>query len=233
MTASPIRPAALGALLVLLAGCRTAALPVPDALDAAPLTVERPAVRTPGAELRFGAYAATDVERSWTGRRGARGTRSRAGAARADYAFTLTGDGASLRVTCETHAHDVTVEGGVDVALAAGEALDCTVRDDGDRPHARLRLRGDHGVPLAGTLTAAGASFRVEGTRRLAGGLPGTDTSGYHFFDGERAVGAVETFNAGRVWLADVAPGRRALLAAAAAALLLHEALDADPETAS
>lgn len=232
-----LRRAALGlALTAALVGCRTAALPLPDALDAAPLVVERPTVRTPGAGLRFGSYAAVDVDRSWISRSGARGHRSRAGVGRASYAFTFTTDGAPWRVACETNAHAVTIEGALDVALAAGGALDCTLQAAG-RDRGRLRLRAAHDAPLAGTLTVDGQTVEVEGSRRVAGGLPSAATTGYHLRRDGRAVAAVETINAGRVWLgAALDEPARTAVAATAAALLLHEALEADldePPTAS
>lgn len=233
---TPLLRAAVRAALPLaaaLVGCSTARLPVPETLGTSPLPVERPTVRTPETGLAFGAYAAVDVERSWTRGRGARSPRARAGAARQSFAFTLTGDVAPWRVACETTAHDVTLRRTLDVELTAGASLECTMHpdgaDDADSLPWRLVLRSRGDRPLQGTLAHRSDTFEIDGTEQTTRGLPLDETAGYVFRRGDHPVGAVETINDGAVWLHDaLAPSDRTALAATAAALLLLDELDAE-----
>jgi len=85
-------------------------------------------------------------------------------------------------------------------------------------------------VPL-GDLNGPGGRLVVMGTTRDAKGRvqPGDRAFGYHVLNGTQAVAAVEFFDAA-VWLhPELAPERRDLLAATAAALLLWDYLVRTP----
>jgi hypothetical protein len=224
-------PAAIAMIVMLLAGCQAARMPVPDALAAAErLSVSGRQGLKPSQRLRFGPYEAHPVRRSWT-RGGDRGgtLTARQRERSQTYQFTLNeGDAAVWFVACRASVESVRIDlGVVDVHPSDESALYCNLQSSTDRLTAwELDLRERHGRPLAGTLTREDASIGVVGTDRLQGALPLSGTTGYELRHGGAAIGAVEVVNNGAVWLGpDLDTERRGLLAATAAALLLLEDL--------
>lgn len=224
------RPLLLLLVLVLSPGCRTARLPVPAALDdAPPLTVEGRRGR-PEAPLRFGPYEAVDVDRSWTRGRGGQIL----SVARDDqwqaYRFTVRRDAAPRwEVVCETAARATTVRSVVDVEVGGSAELWCRLQALGAAPGTwELRLDARRDAPLRGTLAGGGVVFDVEGRSKPMAGLQLDGTLGYVVHDGDAPVAAVQTAGDGTVWLAPrLSDDGRGLLAASAAALLLHQDLRA------
>ena len=80
------------------------------------------------------------------------------------------------------------------------------------------------GVLLNGTLTDGQTTYRVDGSRQLAGtSIPLMENAGFLIYDGPRLVAAVDLVNAGSVRFDQaLSPAQREPLAAAAAALLLY-----------
>jgi hypothetical protein len=221
----------LASAVLSLPGCQTARLPLPETLS----TAERmPVSGRQGfrikQRLRFGPYQAHRVTRSGTQGRD-RGTTetARETERRQTYAFTLReGEQDYLYVACHASLARVLIETGViDLHPADESALYCNLQPLDDASAAwELDLRETLGRPLAGTLSYRDVRIDVAGTNRLERGLPMGSTTGYDFRDGDEAVGAVEVINSGAVWLGEnLGPERRRLLAASAAALLLHEDL--------
>jgi hypothetical protein len=218
-------------LMLSLSGCQTARMPLPDTLAAAErmqvsgrqgLPIER--------RLRFGAYEAHPVTRSWTRGRDRGGTLTARQSERSQtYQFTMhEGGDAYWFVACRAWVQSVRIDlGVVDVHPADESALYCNLQSVTDRLTAwELELREDRGRPLTGTLKLGRAGLDIAGTNRLEGALPMGGTTGYELRAAGSVVGAVEVINHGAVWLSpDLDPERRRLLAAAAAALLLLEDL--------
>lgn len=228
-TPSIARMAALGGcvLAVLLIGCRTARMPLPETLA----TAERyPVEGRQGwkvhEQLRFGPFEAHGIERSWVrggdleviglefNRRGQQ------------YAFTLHEDGhARWEVACEASLRRRIIDGeDIETTLRDRSRLDCTFRTAG-AAHWTLALTDRRDRPLEGSLEGAGGTFVVRGTRKLQGGLPADFTTGYEILVEQRPVAAVEVVGDGAVWLST--DDERSVMAAVAAALLLLEDLRA------
>ena len=79
-------------------------------------------------------------------------------------------------------------------------------------------------IVFNGSLSDGTTSYRVEGSRNLAGtSMPLTENAGVFFYNGPRVVAAVDLLNAGSVhFVSDLSPEQRDPLAAAATALLLY-----------
>jgi hypothetical protein len=214
--------------VALASGCASARMPLPEGLEGAHgMEVEgRQGLRV-RERLRFGAYEAGAVKRSWV-----RGSDWRILVFEREkrdqtFSFTLAEGGDSRwRADCRTRLRTRGIEiGGVEMRAEDRSALDCSLLStDGERWILSLTEQRDS--PLAGTLSSDGRSFEVAGSNRLEGSrLPVEGASGYELRDGDRVAAAIEVLNDGRVWI--VAPHDQALLAATAAALLLVEDLRA------
>jgi hypothetical protein len=85
-------------------------------------------------------------------------------------------------------------------------------------------------VVRKGSLTDGRASYRIDGSRQLAGTtFPLMETAGFLLYDGTRLVAAVDLINAGSVMFSnDLSPSQRDPLAAAATALLLYRDISGD-----
>lgn len=184
--------------------------------------------------LRFGGYSAVDVRRSWTSGRDLRiDTYARERRAQ-EYAFTLREDDVP-RWTVECEAR-VFVQGlevaSVSVLTDDRSSLDCRLEPAGGGDGWRLGLEEQRERPLGGALSGPDGRYDVVGTNRIEGGkLPASQTTGYELRSGERVVGAVEVIGGGAVRLRpELGATERAVLAAAAAALLLLEDLRATLE---
>jgi hypothetical protein len=216
---------------LMVAGCQTARMPLPDGLAAAermPVS-GRQGIR-PGTRLRFGSFEANPVTRSWVrGRERGRGPTAMERERTETYRFTLREDGAETWfVACRASLRSVRFDlGPIQVHPSDQSALYCNLQSMADERIAwELELAERHGRPLAGTLALAATRLDVVGTARVAGALSMGLTTGYEIRAGDEVLGAVEVINSGAIWLRhDLDPVRRPLLAATAAALLLLDDL--------
>jgi hypothetical protein len=222
-------PLALAALLA--SGCQAARMPLPEQLAAAErLPVSGRQGMRPGTRLRFGTFEAHPVTRSWTrGRERGRTAAATEQERTQTYRFTLREGGAELWfVACRASLRTVRIDvRSIQVHPSDESALYCNLQSAGERQTAwELELAERHGRPLAGTLALGPTRLDIVGTDRVAGALPMRQTTGYEIRDAGDVLGAVEVINSGAIWLrGDLEPGRRQLLAAAAAALVLLEDL--------
>lgn len=228
----------LVALAASLSACASASMDVPPELTA----VERLSVEGRGGwrgsrRAAFGPWEATGVERSWTGGSGWRiavgpiGGGSQKSAQ--EYTFLFLEEGSEVgRVDCaavgvrRTGARRI-----LDVDLSAREALEC--RQDGEaaeeEPVWDLVVDATSDGHLEGFLRIAEARYALS-SAGTGGKLLPTVIHGFEFRDpANRVVAAVETVNEGSVILSPELTGPvRTAFAAAAAALLLYERVEAD-----
>jgi hypothetical protein len=214
----------------LLAGCRTAQMPVPDALAAS----ERlPVVGRQGwkikEHLQFGSYEAHTIDRSWVRGSDLQVIIYEGNRRKQQYTFYLReGTADRWRVSCQAYLRKRSLQGGgTEIDLMNRSEVGCRLHELGSADGSwelKLDERGER--PLEGQLTRGDEQWEVRGTRKLAGGLPAESTTGYEIGGAERPLGAVEVIGNGAVWLhEEAAPDQRAVIAAAAAALLLLEEL--------
>ena len=218
-----------GCSFLLLAGCRTARMPVPAALA----TAERYAVEgrqglKVGEQLRFGPFEAREIDRTWVRGGDLEVVGLEFNRRLQRYAFVLQG-GAAERwaVSCETTLRRRIIDGeDIQTTLRDRSKLDCTL-EGGRAERWTLSLSDRRDQPLAGTLSSGATDLAVRGTKKLAGGLPAESTTGYEIGMGDQPVAAVEVIGDGAVWLTQTDGVPRDVLAAVAAALLLLEDLRA------
>lgn len=226
-----VRHGALAAAVFLLAGgCRTARMEVPAELAGlSALPVEGRQGWKVNERISFGDYEARDVDRSWTRGSDFRVLTYSSSKRRQSYEFTLSASGSPrVNVRCEAAFRERGADvRGVEIVGTDRSALECSLRalDDPDDVWT-MRLAEERERPMNGSLRGTGASFEVIGTNRVAGGvLPVENASGYRFQQDGRPRAAVDVLGDGAVYLGASDRRSRDLLAAAAAALLLHENL--------
>ena len=240
----PRRFAALAALAVCasaagLAGCATATMDVPaDLASVERMPVEGRSGWRASQRAAFGAWEATDVDRSWTKGSGWRiGVGAIGGGsdrARQEYAFRFLEDGAEVAsVGClAVGSRGTGTTSVVDVTLGAREALECQAQPDASagavEPAWDLVLEANRDRHLEGFLRIGEDRYAVVSTGP-GGRFTPAQAYGFEIRDGERVIAAVETVNEGAVMLAPELVGeRRTVVAAAAAALLLYERVESD-----
>jgi hypothetical protein len=159
------------------------------------------------------------------------------GGSKRPYAFTLQAPGGPVDAECHEKGLEAWHNSGfsVDLRAAAGKpALVCAFRlaagSDGTRATWILELAaarkitgGFVGVLRPAAASAAGA-LAIRSLHALEGTpIPLGSPAGYALERDGRAAAAVETINAGRVWLPGTAAAEPAAVPAAIAALLLFE----------
>jgi hypothetical protein len=218
--------------IMLLSGCQAARMPVPDALSA---TERLPVQGRQGWKIkehvRFGAYQAHTIDRSWVRGSDLQVLAYDGSKRKQHYTFLLReGQTDRWRVSCQAFLRRQALSsGGLDVELKNRSELECwffSVDTPTEEWHLTLTERGER--PLNGTLSKGSTMLEVEGTRALQQGLRADATTGYQILDAGQPIGAVEVVNDGAVWLRDEArTERRGVLPATMAALLLLEDLRA------
>ena len=217
-----------------LAGCTTARMAIPADLESR--SDVYPCVGRGGFTLSekftFGPYEVFDVRRGWTHRVTWSLALYERSKARQQCEFTLrmpSGRKWQGQAATGVRKQDLkdTVAGG---ELTWGLARDvnfvarlCLARQTNAWTLALAEERS--GILLNGTLTDGQATYRIEGTRQLAGSsMPLMENAGFLIYDGPRLVAAVDLVNAGAVHFDKALPAliQREPLAAAAAALLLY-----------
>lgn len=215
--------------VLLLAGCAAAQMPVPDDLaPTAPLAVEGRQGWSHQQQLRFGPFAVLGIDRSWTRGSGLQVMAYDRQKRRQSFRFTLEEHGRPRwHVDCAAHLRYGRLDGGfADVELKNRSRLDCQLTDAVTSDVWTLALEERRERPLRGALRQGTDVVTVEGTKRLAGGLPAEETSGYRLVRAGRSLAAVDVLGTGSVWLPEsLAPAERSLFAGTAAALLLLEDL--------
>lgn len=229
----------LGLLPFLLSGCQSARMAIPAELESR--SDVYPCIGRGGFTLSetfsFGPYQVVDVRRGWTRRVAWRILPYERTSARQQYEFTLltpSGETWQGRAAVGVRRENLkdTLAGGeltwglerdVSVAVRFGLA---------GATHAWTLLLAEQtqDAVLNGILTNGQVSYRIDGTRNLAGtSIPLMENSGYFILDGARRIAAVDVVNAGSVLFArDLPPAQRPPLAAAAAALLLYRDISGD-----
>lgn len=227
----------LVALTAALGGCATGSMEVPaDLASAERMPVEGRSGWRASQRAAFGPWEATDVDRSWTKGSGwsigigAIGGGSNKG--RQEYSFRLLEDAVEVgTIGCLAMGSRSTgTTRIIDVDVSAREALECHPVAGGEdsEPLWDMVLEAPHDRHLEGFLRVGETRYGVVSTGR-GGGMTPALPFGFEVRDGDRVVAAVETVNAGAVWIApEVTGARRMAVAAAAAALLLYERVETD-----
>lgn len=220
-------------LLSLAAGCTTARMAIPADLEAR--SDVYPCVGRGGFALSekfsFGPYDVVDARRGWTRRVAwsiAAYERSRA---RQQYEYTVrapsgqTWQGQAATGVRRQDLKDAVAGGELTWGLSREVNFVARFGRAGQTNAWTLALAEERGgVLLNGTLTDGQTTYRVDGSRQLAGtSMPLMENAGFLIYDGTRLVAAVDLVNAGSVRFDQaLAPAPREPLAAAAAALLLY-----------
>ena len=230
---------ALVVLFVLAGGCTTARMAVPPDLESRAEAF--PCVGRGGFSLSetfsFGPYEVSDVRRGWT-RRVAWGlVFYESSKARQEIEFTLqTPSGQTWQGQAAIGVRKKDLQGtagGGELTWGLDREVNYVARFGlpGASDAWTLALAEEHGdIVLKGSLSGAGQSYRVEGSRQLAGTpMPLMENAGFLILDGTRLVAAVDVLNAGSVHFdRALTPAQRDPLAAAAAALLLYRDISGD-----
>ena len=226
-------------LPLLAAGCQSARMAVPADLETRSEVL--PCIGRGGFSLverfSFGPYQVSDVHRGWTRRFSWSIAVYGRSKARQELEFTLqapsgkTWQGQAVNGVRQSDLKD-TVAGGEltwgltrDVSYVARLGL---AGQSNAWTLALAEVRGD--VVLVGSLTDGATTYRIEGTRQLAGtSMPLMENAGFLVYHDSRLVAAIDLVNAGSVRFdKDLSPSQREPLAAAAAALLLYRDISRD-----
>lgn len=222
------------AVLTLLVGCQTARMALPAFLEdrADHLPCEGRQGFKIGEEFTFGEYQVHRVKRGWTQRVSwdlafAEGT-----ARRQEFEYTVqTPDGTQWQGNAVTGVRKQDVSGrigGGEWTWELSSAINFLVRI-ADETHQHFwtlaMAEGTSDFVMSGELSDGYTVYRVEGTQQLAGTpMPLSSPSGFIFYEGPRAVAAVEVINQGAVYLdRELDPEQRNIIAVAATALLLYQ----------
>ena len=224
--------------LLLLCACSTPRMYVPDSLRESTSTfaVQGRDGWKINQTIRFGGFEAGPVKRGWT-----KGY---------DYPFLVRFSGASekfqfpirqsgggeLQVFClgRLREQDLLVfKAYFDLNLRTRDTFTCSAYDQGEMRYefyaTHLNVQQNPGYKaVAGSLKGAAQGFELHSVWQLESGQRslGTEPMGYEFARAGLVVGAVETVNAGRVWLTNSLDAADSLaISAAASALMLRSSL--------
>lgn len=217
----------LPGVATLFLACTAATLHIPAELASAPrLPVKGRQGWLPGRRLQFGEYESRRRGREslLTGWPVSRVT----GLAAEPFGFGLrTYDRELWNADCDPIAHAPEAEGAAPLA----SPLRCTfapVSGDTSRTWRLVVVQAMNQPPHGDLVGPDNTRLDVLGTATDAqlGGIVGGVLRGYYIVDGTRTLAAVEVVNAGAVWFdPGLAPERRDLVAAVAAAVLLWDYL--------
>lgn len=230
----------LWAMLLALSGCTTARMALPPDFESRSEAFPCRGRNTFSLSERFsfGPYQVADVHRGWSHRSSWTLIIYERAKARQQYEFTLQApSGNQWQGQAATGVREEDFKG----TVAGGELTWELDRDvnfvtrlghSGQTNAWTLALAAKNSaIVFNGTLSDGAVSYRVAGTRQLAGtAMPLSENAGVVFYDGMQPVAAVDLLNAGSVHFAtDLTPVQREPLAAAAAALLLYRDITQDP----
>lgn len=229
------RVGVLALLVHAAAACAPATMKVPGELAAA----ERAVVTGRGgferSPVEFAEFKAVGLDRSWTRGSGvSAGGSSVTGArekGRQTYGFrVLSGEREVTSVSCEARAfrQKVGLPSDIEIDISSRAGLECHAPEGSRLGAWTLLLDSKRDRPLQGYLAHGDDSFDVAAQATGSRLMPG-ETRGFVIRRGDAVVAAVETVNAGAVWLEpSLTAADRDLLAGAALALLLYQQLDPD-----
>ena len=225
-----LHAARLACLLALtsLAACQTARMKVDPTLADDRLSVKRPGLFETGA-LRFGDYAAADIDRSWTHSRSSTIGHREDRRSKQTYRFVFAARGAVTdRVRCETVYAEHAMQVGRLRLDDGRHGLGCVVEAADGRPRGELVMTEQDRHRPAGRMYHDGAMIDLVPTARLEGARwDAGEAVGYELRVDGALVGAVQTINGGAVWIDRSAPGPLQESAAlAAATLLLYQEIE-------
>jgi len=221
---------------VLASGCHSARMAIPNELA---MRSEQLICSGRGGfneDFKFGAYQVTDVHRGWTRRSACGLWRLERANTQQSYEFSLVAPGEGMwngQAAAGLQSADLKTEAwGGELAIGILSSQNLVVRlgrSDGEAWTLVLNQRSDEDL-MTGYLRSEKATYEVAGTHKLAGTpMPLADTAGYVVAKNNVPVAAVDVLNDGTVWLSQGLSGpERNGLAAAAAALLLFQDLNAD-----
>lgn len=183
------------------AGCQSAQMRVHPALDAvAPLMVEGANPRVWNAPIAFGSWQSDEVREGMTWGFGYRLAGIEARYAQQPYRLAMKSPGGLLQAECMTRAMVLARnDAQVDPTLGRLPALSCGFVGAAE---GTLRLRTTATNAEAGDVRFGSDTWSVRSTMHFMGSpLPSGSPLGYEIVRGDTPVGAVETINAGRVWI--------------------------------
>lgn len=226
--------AILVAILALTGGCTLAQMQVSAPLDVVPaVPVDRGTVRKWNDPVSFGAWHTTSVDEGgtdWTPGRSAAGHKHVVQNVLLEriYRLTLaTPAGAEVRAGCFAQLDAATYGGTTfDVGTVRGDpALQCTYDGavTGSMDLFEMMKVGD---AQAGYLEFDDERWHIQSVDRIVGSRQSGAIVGYEIRNDEAVIGAVETINHGRVWIAPfLTSGEQDRVAAVVATLLLYRPL--------
>lgn len=210
-------------VLVLLTGCATAKIELPD--GAYDVTGANP--RRWNAPLSFGEFATQSVDEGTTRSFLADLGIVQVGKTDQAYRFTIN----NVRAECHTRELVIGRAGVfVDPNLGKEPLLVCGFeRPSGTRSVLALARSGRAEPSLVGELRELGGpALEVRSVHRAEGAaIASGEPFGYEIISDNYRIAAVETINRGRVWIEPTVTANRDTLAAASAALLLFRDPDA------
>jgi len=184
-------------------------------------------------QLAFGSFTTGPVKRGWT-----KGYNIpfivRFSGAKEKLGFSLrNGSGDQAELFCLGKLREIdlpVVNRAFEVNLKSTDVFTCAISlaDQSFEFYSENLNQNPRFDAPAGQLKGSGAEFSIRPVTSLENGQSSWSTTalGYEFWQGNRAIAAVETLNDGRVWINPALTGQQQLLAAGvAAALLLRNSL--------
>ncbi|MCB2226475.1 MAG: hypothetical protein KQH53_07325 [Desulfarculaceae bacterium] len=225
-------------LLLASLACQQARMAVPSELAVAAQTIKVKQTMVSGwdAPFDFGPYHVSRVQRGWTESTAWGFLGYEDYKAKQSYQFAIKSEnGKPWQCNCATKVSQQVLESMVSGEkltweLGAGENLACTLLGPkGEMWRMALAASGRARAVMRGLLKGPQLNISVEGTDKLEGtSLPMHGASGYVFWlktaTSSGLLGAVQVINNGLLWLPQ--SPERDVLAAASAALLLHQNVD-------
>ncbi|MCF8031603.1 MAG: hypothetical protein K9K66_01580 [Desulfarculaceae bacterium] len=224
-------------LLMFAFACKEASMAVPTDLSVAAQTMKVEQTRIIGwdSPFDFGPYQVSQVQRGWTESTAWGFMIYESYKAEQSYQYAVTKKGKKpWQCNCATNVNQQVLEGMVGGGkltweLGAGQTLACSLKSPtGDLWRMALAASGRSGEPMQGLLVGPKLTITVQGTDKLEGSsIPLSEPTGYVFSvhtSTSGPVAAVQVINNGVLWLPH-SPDADAL-AAASAALLLHQNVD-------
>ena len=232
------RRAIFVAILSLAGGCTVAQMQVPAPLDVVPaVPVDRGTVRKWNDPVSFGAWHTTSVDEGgtdWSPGRSAAAHRHEVQNVSLEriYRLILATPAAEIRAGCFARL-DAATYGGTSFDLGAvngDPALQCTY-DGAVMGSLELFEIPKVGDAQAGYLEFDNVRWHIQSVDRIVGSRSSGAIVGYEIRNDETVIGAVETINRGRVWIApSLTAGEQDRVAAVVATLLLYRPLQDELE---
>jgi hypothetical protein len=216
----------LAAASLLLAGCASYTLPVPDDFQAENALPVAGATGFKLKSMTVGDYQVS-IDRGSTHERAGGDEALNTARKRQNYSFVIKRAGATAfsgGCTLSATATNVGGPAGIQITAKENAELDCELLPQGTgRESWRLQLSGDPDNPLNGQFTG-GQRYTLQGIGTAFGSTKHGPTGGYYIKQDDRTVASVQTTGKRQVLFA---PGAQtdALVAAAVVLLLIDESV--------